>query len=90
MTSFDYDKTRLTVDEPLTLPKPENDDFPVAAPWQTPAEAIQMIRRWIQEMRQELATDFTLRSCPEHRRKLDRMLAMEQCVRWHHCRRRQH
>ncbi len=70
----------------LPLTRPANDDWPVKAPWQTPAEAIQLIRRWKDEMRQELIADFALRSCPEHRHRWDLMHAMEKCVLWIHYR----
>ena len=62
--------------------KPENDNFPVKGRWQTPAEAIQSIQRWLQEMRQEVKADFSLRACPEYRKRWDQMHAMERCAFW--------
>lgn len=59
-----------------------NDNFPVKAHWQTPAEAVQTIRRWRREMREELRADFSLRARPEHRQRWDLMHAMEKCALW--------
>ena len=47
-----------------------------------------MIRRWKEEMRQELIADFALRSCPEHRHRWDLMHAMEKAALWVHYRMR--
>ena len=76
------------ITDSIPLPKPENDNWPVKAPWQTPPEVLQMIRRWKEEMRQELIADFALRSCPEHRHRWDLMHAMEKAALWVHYRMR--
>ncbi len=64
------------------LPTADNDNWGVAGNGQTPAEALQLIRRWKAQAKQELAADFSLRSCPEHRKTWDITLAMEKCALW--------
>jgi len=76
--------TRAIIDDSNPPPTPDNDNWGVASPWQTPAEALQSIRRMKDEMRQELAADFTLRSCPEHRQIWECLLAAEKCALWHY------
>lgn len=82
MTAFTYDSRPHQVGASVPTAKAENDNFPVAAHWQTPAETVQTIRRWRQEMRQELRADFSLRACPEHRKRWELMHAMEKCALW--------
>lgn len=65
-----------------SLPAPDNDNWGVAGNGQTPAEALQLIRRWKAQAKRELAADFSLRSCPEHRKTWDITLAMEKCALW--------
>jgi hypothetical protein len=84
MTCFEYGKTRLVVEEALSLPTPDNNNWTVASSWQTPAEALQKLRRIKDEMRRELAADFTLRACPKHRRIWESVLAAEKCALWHY------
>mgnify|MGYP001024809386 CR=1 FL=1 len=60
----------------------DNDNWGVAGNGQTPAEALQMIRRWKAQAKRELADDFSLRSDPEHRKTWEITLAMEKCALW--------
>lgn len=83
MTSFEYGKTRIAVDEPLSLPTPDNDNWRLMPDWRTPAEFMQWVRQRKERLRRELAADFTLRACTEHRKTWDITLAMEQCALWH-------
>jgi hypothetical protein len=80
---------KITYDDGSILPEvfsppaePENDNFPVKARYQTPAEAIQTIQRWLREMRQEVAANFSLRADPEYRKRWNEMHAMEKCAFW--------
>lgn len=68
----------------LTPPVPDNDNWGVASSWETPAEALQNIRRMKARVRQELAADFTLRASPKHRQYWDILIAMEKCALWHY------
>lgn len=62
----------------------DNDNWGVCSEWQTPAEALQKIRRMKAEMRRELAADFSLRSCPKHRMIWESLHAAEKCALWHY------
>lgn len=84
MALFEYGETWCGIVEPLSLPTPDNDNQGLAPPWRTPAEVLQMIRRWRQEMREELAADFKLRACPTHRRHWETLIEMEKCALWHY------
>jgi hypothetical protein len=66
----------------VSPPTPDNDNWGVASSWETPAEALQKVRRMKAEMRRELAADFRLRSCPTHRRHWETVAAMEKCALW--------
>jgi hypothetical protein len=63
--------------------QPANENGGVAPAWQTPAEALQDIRRMKARWKQELAADFRRRSCPKHRETWEILVAMEKCIRWH-------
>jgi hypothetical protein len=62
----------------------DNDNWGVAAPWQTHAEAVQLIRRWKQRIWRELAANPTLWGCPEHRLTRHIRYSMEKCALWHY------
>lgn len=84
MAFFEYGEASCGVGELVSLPTPGNDNWGVASSWQTPAEAVQKIRRMKDEMRRELAVDFTLRACPIHRRHWETLIEMEKCALWHY------
>ena len=84
MAFFEYGKTWCGVGETIPLPTPDNDNWGVASSWQTPAEALQKVRRMKDEMRRELAADFTLRASPTHRQIWESLLAAEKCALWHY------
>ena len=65
-----------------TPPTPDNQNIPMCSTWQTPAEALQKLRRMKAEMRRELAADFTLRSCPKHRTMWETLIGAERCTLW--------
>ena len=69
--------------EGFTPPVPANENLLLLPDWMTSAEALQRIRRTMDEMRRELAADFRLRSCPKHRRQWDELIAIERCTLWH-------
>jgi len=75
---------RYLTGEAFTVPTGDNDNWGVASSWETPAEALQKIRRMKDEMRRELAADFTLRACPKHRQVWECLLAAEKCALWHY------
>lgn len=68
----------------LTLATPANDNWGVCSDWQTPAEALQAIRRMKAALERKLAADFTLRQSPEYRQDWEIVVAMEKCALWHH------
>ncbi|MCZ2109938.1 MAG: hypothetical protein LC118_10300 [Dehalococcoidia bacterium] len=71
---------------PGPVPTPDNDNWRLASEWQTPAEVLQLIRRWKTQALEELREDFSLRACPEHRKTWEITLAMEKCALWHYYR----
>jgi hypothetical protein len=79
-------RTSFVVKEASPSPHAANDNLFLMHEWRTPAELMQRIRRWRDELRRELAADFTLRACPKHRKRWDELNAMEACCRWHHFR----
>ena len=76
--------TRLIAYDTNPPPTADNDNLQVAASWQTPAEALQTIRSWKEQIRQELAADARLWDCPKHRLTREITLAMEKCALWHY------
>ncbi len=64
------------------IPTPDNDNWRVAGNGQTPAEALQVIRRWKSRGKPEPAADFSLRACPEHRKTWDITVAVENWALW--------
>lgn len=76
--------TRVLTGEAATPPRPANDNWGVASAWQTPAEALQMVRRMREKMRRELHADFRLRADPTHRRYWETLIEMEKCALWHY------
>jgi hypothetical protein len=68
--------------EAASPPEPANDNWGLVAEGQTPAEAMQIIRRLKARMRAELAADFRRRADPEHRQNWDILIEMEKCARW--------
>jgi hypothetical protein len=84
MVVIENGESRPGVGEMIPLPEPANDNWGVASSWQTPAEALQQLRRMKVEMRRELAADFTLRACPKHRQIWESLLAAETCALWHY------
>ena len=65
-------------------PRPDNENKRLMEPWMTPAEFMQWLRQTREEIRRELAADFSLRICPECRREWDVLNAMERCCLWHY------
>lgn len=74
---------RMVAGEGITPPVPDNDNWGVASSWQTPAEALQLIRRWKHRIRRELVSDPQLWRCPEHRLTRYIRYEMEKCALWH-------
>lgn len=66
------------------LPTHDNDNWKLKEDWMTPAELLQWVRRTREEMRRELAADFSLRACPKHRRTWESLAAIERCALWHY------
>lgn len=64
-------------------PPANNDNWGVASSWQTPAEALQWVRRRKLRLCRELSADARLWACHEHRLTRTIALAMEKCVLWH-------
>ncbi len=81
VAAWDY-RGRRWVEGPKQTPTADNDNWGVAGNGQTPAEALQLIRRWKAQALRELEADFSLRSCPEHRKTWEITLAMEKCALW--------
>ena len=75
---------RYLTGESFAFPAPNNDNWRLMPDWMTPAEFMQWVRQQKERLRRELATDFRLRHCPEHRKTWDITLAMEQCGLWHY------
>lgn len=80
MTTMIHGGGSPLVEAPDRPAEATNDNFPVKAHWQTPAEAVPTIRGWRREMREELRAGFSPRACREHRRRWDLMHAMEKCA----------
>jgi len=66
------------------VPPTHDNDNDRLSEHQTPAECLQWVRRTKDEMRKELAADFTLRRDPAWRRIWDNVVAFEKCCLWHH------
>jgi hypothetical protein len=84
MDSWTVFGIRIITGDTNAPPRSDNDNWTVASSWETPAEALQKLRRMKGEMRRELAADFTLRACPKHRRIWESLLAAEKCALWHY------
>lgn len=82
MTPSDVFAMCITAGEGTTRPVPANDNWGVASDWQTPAEALQLIRRWKHRIQRELVADPQLWRCPEHRLTRNIRYEMEKCARW--------
>jgi hypothetical protein len=76
--------TRFITGGACPPPRPDNDNLRLMADWMTPAELMQWIGRTREEMRRELAANFSLRNDPEHRKQWEALHAMERCALWHH------
>jgi hypothetical protein len=74
---------RLLAGEAVSPPTPNNDNWRMMPDWRTPAEALQKIRRWKEQIGRDLAADDRLWACPEHRLTRKITLAMERCALWH-------
>lgn len=83
MPSLDLHGTKLIL-EAWPQPAHANDNAGVKPDWMTPAELMQWVQRTRDEMRRELAADFTLRTCPTHRRHWQALEEIEQYARWHY------
>jgi hypothetical protein len=84
MTTWEFCGSRFVFGEVVSPPPtPDNDNWRLMPDWKTPAEFLQWVRRTREEMRRELAADFSLRHCPTHRRHWDVLNAMERCCLWH-------
>lgn len=86
--SADCDGCMLSVEDvsnryPAKPPPADNDNWHLLPDWMTPAELLQWVRKDKERMRQELAADFRLRSCPKHRQDWDVLVAIERCTLWH-------
>lgn len=79
----DFLGTRCLVGEAVSPPPADNDNWRMMPEWRTPAEALQKIRRWKEQIWQELAADDRLWACPEHRLTRKITFAMERCALWH-------
>jgi hypothetical protein len=84
MPALGFCGIQLSVGDSVTHPTPDNDNWGVASSWQTPAEALQMVRRMQVRARKQLQADSSLWQCPEHRRLRDVLTAMERCALWHY------
>lgn len=82
MESLELFGTEITITDELRQPQPENDNGGVAAEWQTPAEALQWVRRRKHRLCRELASDASLWTCTDHRLTRTIAIAMEKCARW--------
>jgi hypothetical protein len=82
MDSWTLFGTRFITGDANLPPTPHNDNCRLMEAWMTPAELMQWLRRTQEEMRRELAADFSLRNCPTHRRHWDTLKAMERCALW--------
>lgn len=65
-------------------PRPDNENKLLMEPWMTPAEFMQWLRQTREDMRRELAADFSLRHRPEYQREWEVLNAMERCCLWHY------
>ncbi len=63
-------------------PVAANDNWGMASAWETPAECLRSIRRMKAEAKRDLAADFRLRACPEHRQYWETLIEVEKCARW--------
>ncbi len=84
MAILDCFRTRIKAGDGWRPPQHDNDNWRLMREWVTPAEFMQWLRRTREEMRRELAADFTLRSDPEHRKTWEELAAMERCCLWHY------
>jgi hypothetical protein len=84
MEFLDVFGTRAHTAPAIVPPAADNDNMQLMEAWMTPAEFLQWLRRTREEMRRELAADFSLRNCPKHRRHWDALSAMERCALWHY------
>ena len=76
--------TRFITGEACRPRKPNNENLRLMEDWMTPAEFMQWVHRTREEMRREIAADFSLRNDPEHRRQWNVLHAMERCALWHY------
>ncbi len=82
MASSEYFRTGFVTGEAFTTPTPDNDNWVLSWDWMTPAETLQLIRRWKREISRQLSADSRLWNCPEHRLTRNIRYAMEQCALW--------
>jgi hypothetical protein len=75
---------RIMTGEAVTPPKPDNDNWHLAPDGRTPAELLQIIRRWKLQAHRELAADPKLWNCAEHRLTRSHYYAIEACALWHY------
>lgn len=81
MTTWTIDGTRcLPIEEP---PPHDNDNMELSPPWRTPAETLQLIRRYRARTVRQLAADSRLWACRDHLLLRTIPLAMERCALWH-------
>jgi hypothetical protein len=73
-----------TVIAATIIGKLDNDNWRLMAEGRTPAEFMQWLKRKREELRRELAADFSLRNCPTHLRHWETLDAMEKCCLWHY------
>lgn len=88
MTSSESFSPRFVTDDTFMVPTPDNDNDGISWAWMTPAETLQLIRRWKNKVRQEVEADPRLWNCPEHRLKRNIRYAMERCALWQYYKQR--
>ena len=84
MLVLTYGEGPNLIGETTPPPKHDNDNWRLFPDWKTPAEFMQGVRQRKERLRRELAADFRLRSCPEHRLTWDIANAMERCGLLHY------
>jgi hypothetical protein len=82
MTQDGHHLPRVLLGDAFIVAEADNTNWRLMPDWMTPAELTQWINRRKERLRRELAVDFRLRSCPEHRLTWEITLAMERCAMW--------
>jgi hypothetical protein len=69
------------------LPSPANENLVVKPDWQTPAEALQLVRRWKERSLREHQERRALWHCSAARLDWEIARALERCLLWTYYRR---